>query len=283
VLARYRTGPGMAFLVSVLQTSVPMGGVLAGFIAPPLLLGLGWNSACIFMGGVTAALGAAVWIAVAVVRNEQPDEPHGHSSSLIEPVRFIFRSPGLASLATSSVVYAAMQLVLSSFLVVYLTSAAGLDLVVAGALLSASQLAGVAGRLGWGFIADRMASPRLLLLGIALLMAVAAVLMSLFTAAWPVIAIAAVVILLGATASGWNGVFLAEIIRDVRPAEVGLATAGSMMFAYTGTVLGPSLFSGLASTVGFPKAYLVMGAVVLLGGVVGTFGHKEHKRSNRFC
>jgi predicted MFS family arabinose efflux permease len=270
VLARYRSGPGIAFLVSVRQTSVPMGGVLAGFIAPPLVLWLDWKAACVSIGGVTAALGAAVWIAVSVVRNELPDEPHGHSASLFEPVRFIFRS-GLASLATSSIVYAAMQLVLSSFLVVYLTSVAGLDFVLAGALLSASQLAGVAGRLGWGFVADRVAAPRLLLLGIAVLMAVAAGLMSLFTVAWPVAAIAAVVILLGGTASGWNGVFLAEIIRDVRPAEVGLATAGSMMFAYMGTVLGPSLFGGLASAVGFPKAYLVMGAAVLLGGIIGVF------------
>lgn len=272
VLARYRGGAGMAFLVSVRQTSVPMGGVLAGFVVPPLVLGMGWSAACVTIGGATAALGAAVWIALSVVRNELPDEPHGHGASLFEPVRFIFRRPGLASLATSSVLYAAMQLVLSSFLVVYLTSAAGLDLVLAGALLSASQLAGVAGRLGWGFVADRVAAPRLLLLGIALLMAVAAGLMSLFTAAWPVGAIAAVVILLGATASGWNGVFLAEIIRDVRPAEVGLATAGSLMFTYVGTVLGPSLFAGLASSVGYAKAYLVMGAAVLLGGVIGVFG-----------
>src|SRR5262245_50407113 len=97
VLARYRSGSGMAFLVSVRQTSVPMGGVLAGFVAPPLVLGLGWNSACVVIGGVIAALGAVVWISVAVVRNELPDEPHGHSASLFEPVRFIFRSPGLAS------------------------------------------------------------------------------------------------------------------------------------------------------------------------------------------
>jgi predicted MFS family arabinose efflux permease len=273
VLARYRSDTGMAFLVSVRQTSVPMGGVLAGLVAPPLVIGLGWNAACVSMGAVTAALGAAVWIAVSVVRKERPDQRHGHSTSLFEPVRFIFRRPGLASLATSSVVYAAMQLVLSSFLVVYLTSVAGLDLVLAGALLSASQLAGVAGRLGWGFVADRVAAPRLLLLGIALLMAVAAGLMSLFTAAWPVGAIAAVVILLGATASGWNGVFLAEIIHEVRPAEVGLATSGSMMFAYMGTVLGPSLFGRLASAVGFPKAYLAIGAAVLLGGIFGAFGH----------
>jgi hypothetical protein len=103
-------------------------------------------------------------------------------------------------------------------------------------------------------------------------MAVAAGLMGLITAAWPVGAIAAVVILLGATASGWNGVFLAEMIREVRPAEVGLATAGGLMFTYLGTVLGPSLFGVLASIVGFPRAYLIMGVAVLFGGLFGAFG-----------
>jgi MFS family permease len=93
VLARYRSGAGMAFLVSVRQTSVPMGGVLAGFVAPPLVLGFGWNAACVAIGGITAALGAMLWIAVSMVRNEPPDQPHGHSASLLEPVRFIFRRP----------------------------------------------------------------------------------------------------------------------------------------------------------------------------------------------
>jgi hypothetical protein len=109
-------------------------------------------------------------------------------------------------------------------------------------------------------------------------MAIAAGLMSLFTSAWPVSAIAAVVILLGATASGWNGVFLAEIIRDVNPAEVGLATSGSLMLTYMGTLLGPSLFARLASTVGFPKAYLAMGAAVLLAGILGAFGRAGRSR-----
>ena len=59
---------------------------------------------------------------------------------------------------------------------------------------------------------------------------------------------------------------------------MGLATAGSMMFAYTGTVLGPTLFAGLASAVGFPKAYLVMGAAVLSGGLLGAFGGARRTR-----
>ena len=273
VLARYRgSGGGVAFLVSIRQTSVPLGGVIAGFAVPPLVLSVGWQSACLWIGGVAAVMAAGVWSASSFVRNERPEAPHGHRVSLLEPLRFIFRHPGLASLAASSVVYAAMQLVLSSFLVVYLTSAANLDLAFAGALLSVSQLAGAAGRLGWGFFADRVTAPRLLLLAIAMLMAVAAALMSVLTAEWPVSAIVAVVVLLGATASGWNGVFLAEIIRDVRPAEVGLATSGSMMFAYVGTVFGPWLFGALASHFGFSTAYLIRAAAALFGGLTGMFG-----------
>jgi predicted MFS family arabinose efflux permease len=250
--------------VSARQTSVPMGGVLAGLVGPPLVLGFGWKAACICIGGATATAGAIAWILLPLVRNELPEAGPGSSASLFEPVRFILRHRGLAALAASSVVYAAAQLVLSSFLVVYLTSVAGLDLVRAGALLSASQLAGVAGRLGWGVLADRMMEPRLLLAVIAVLMAVLYATMSLLGPSWPPGAVAAVVVLLGATASGWNGVFLAEIIRNVRPGDVGLATSGSLMFTYLGTVFGPSLFGGVASAAGLPRTYLGMGAAVLL-------------------
>jgi len=271
VLARYRGGPGMAFLVSARQTSVPMGGVLAGFVAPPLVIGWGWNATCVCLGGVTAALGAAVWTALPVVRNERGEASRCPHSDPLEPVRLIFGRTGLASLAASAAIYAAMQLIVSSFLVLYLTSVAGLNLLLAGALLSVSQLAGVAGRLGWGLLADRVTAHRCLLPLVGLLMAIAAALMSLLTSAWPLGAITAVIVLLGATASGWNGVFLAEIIRNVRPAEVGLATAGSMTFAYIGSVLGPPLFAGLTSAVGFRSAYLVMGTAVLFGGTLGAF------------
>ena len=266
VLARYRTQRGMNFLVSVRQTSVPIGGVLAGLVAPPLVVGHGWATACALIGLATAASGALLRAALKIVRNEPPDAPHGHSASMLEPARFILRRPGLTRLALSSMIYAAMQLVLSSFLVVYLTGATGLDLLRAGALLSASQLAGVGGRLFWGYAADRASSPREVLLVIAVLMALAAALMSLFSPAWPILGLAGVVVLLGGTASGWNGVFLAEIMRDVGAAEVGLATSGSLMFTYLGIVFGPSLFGAAASLIGFPGAYIGMGAAVLVAG-----------------
>jgi predicted MFS family arabinose efflux permease len=161
-----------------------------------------------------------------------------------------------------------MQLVLSSFLVVYLTSVTDTDLVLAGGLLSASQLAGVAGRLGWGYVADRVRSPRGVLVAIAVLMAVATALMSLFSPAWPIVCLAVVVIVVGGTASGWNGVYLAEIMSEVKPAETGLATAGSLMFTYLGIIFGPILFAILAAQIGYPGAYFAMATVVLATGLL---------------
>jgi MFS family permease len=157
---------------------------------------------------------------------------------------------------------------LTSFLVVYLTQAIGLDLVTAGFLLSASQVAGVVGRLAWGHAADRVGRPRRLLLAIGLLMAAATALASLFSLNWPLPLIGATIILLGATASGWNGVFLAEVMRAVDPARAGLATSGSLTFTFLGVVLGPPLFGIAAASLGYAVAFAIMAGVVLLGGLV---------------
>ena len=190
------------------------------------------------------------------MHNEPPEPPHRHGSGLLQPARFILRSFDLTVLAVSSTVYTAMQLVLSSFLSDQrnrLQSRPG------GALLSASQLAGVAGSLGWGSVADRVHSPRMVLVAIAVLMAIATALMGLFSPSWPFAGLATVVIIVGGTASGWNGVYLAEIMSGVKAAEAGLATARSLMFNYLG---GPVLF-GVRCTGRYAGAYFAIAAAVL--------------------
>ena len=74
-----------------------------------------------------------------------------------------------------------------------------------------------------------------------------------------------VVILFGATASGWNDVFLAEVMREVRPAAVGFATSGSPMFTYFGVMIGPPLLGVAAALVGFQGAYALAAVLALAG------------------
>ena len=66
-------------------------------------------------------------------------------------------------------VYAALQVCLVSFIVVYLTESLGYTLVAAGLVLTVANVAGVVGRIAWGGFADIHLAPRELLgwLGIA--------------------------------------------------------------------------------------------------------------------
>jgi predicted MFS family arabinose efflux permease len=248
--------------MSVRQTSVPLGGVLAGVIVPSLVLAIGWRASCVALGMATVALGAAIGFGTPLVRDDRAARSRTDRANLLAPLRFVFGHRALLALSVLSLVLGAMQVILSSFIVIYLTAVPMLDLVTAGALLSVSQVAGVLGRLGWGFLADRVPSPRRLLLLIGILIALASASTGLFSPAWPTAGIALVVILFGATASGWNGVFLSEIMRGAQPGEAGLVTGGSLVFTYFGVLVGPPLFGVVATLVGFGEAFVVAAAVV---------------------
>jgi MFS family permease len=73
---------------------------------------------------------------------------------------------------------------------------------------------------------------------------------ALFSAAWPVAAIAAVAVLYGASAVGWNGVFLAEVARCAPAGQVGTATGGTQFFTFGGAMVGPPVFTALVSATG---------------------------------
>jgi hypothetical protein len=60
----------------------------------------------------------------------------------------------------------------------------------------------------------------------------------------------------GATASGWNGVYLAEVARQAPPGSAGKATSGTLALTFLGVILGAPLFGLIAaSPAGFAAAF----------------------------
>jgi len=53
----------------------------------------------------------------------------------------------------------------------------------------------------------------------------------------------ALLALFGACAIGWNGVYLAEVARRAPSGMASGATAGALVFTYSGMVLGPAAFA----------------------------------------
>ena len=69
----------------------------------------------------------------------------------------------------------------------------------------------------------------------------------------------ALLLTFGASATGWNGVYLAEVARLAPPGMASAATGGSLAITFFGVVLGPVVFGGIASAFDSYRAgYLVL-------------------------
>ena len=58
------------------------------------------------------------------------------------------------------------------------------------------------------------------------------------------------IIAFGASAVGWNGLFLAEIARRSPQGTVSVATGGAMVWNFGGALLGPTMFATAYNFIG---------------------------------
>ncbi len=256
---------GLVF--SLKQTGVPVGGVLAGILVPALALALGWRGAAL----VSAALCLLVAALVEPLHRRLDSDANPRArypSGVLAAIRLVLGLPALRRLALASLAFSAIQLCFSAFVVTFLTDRIGLALVTAGAVMAAAQAAGVAARILWGWVADRFLSARLLLLLLGLLMAASGAATGLITADWPVGAIAGVTMLLGASALGWNGVYLAEVAHLAPAGAAGAATGGALSLTFLGVVIGPPLFSAVVAASGSYRPAFLAAALIAAAAAV---------------
>lgn len=264
-----RTAPREIFslVFSIKQTGVPAGGVLAGLVVPVLVLALGWQWGAVAIGAACLALALAVQPVRARYDTGLKPDARIPLASAFAPVAMVLGVPGLRAMCICSFVYGGVQIALVTYLVSFLTESFALSLVVAGVVMAASQVASVVGRIGWGLLADRALGRRAVLgiLGIGMgLSALAALAANPGWPAWLLFAYAAA---FGATAVGWNGVFLAEVARIAPEGRTSEATGGCLFFTYLGVVLTPLLFNGvLALTGAYTTAFAVLSVPALWVG-----------------
>jgi len=150
-----------------------------------------------------------------------------------------------------------VQLCLAAYLVTHLHASLGYSLVAAGFALTVAQAGGVAGRVLWGFVADRFLGARRTLAVLAALMAAGAAGTALLQAGTPLVAVLLLVAVFGAGATGWNGVYLAEVARLAPAGQAGAATGGALAVTFFGVVLGPALFGAVSGAFGsYAAGYL---------------------------
>lgn len=254
LLARTTPAHRMSLVFSVKQTGVPLGGALAGAIVPGLQSLAGWQQAL----GVVAVANVLCAVLAQTLRAQFDDDRDPARrlglGNFLQPVRLVLADRGLRKLAACSFVFSIAQLSLTTFLVTYLTDSLAYGLVAAGAMLSVAQVGAVLGRVLWGYASDRWFGARRMLAMLATLMTLSAIATALLHQQVPALLAAAVLFVFGASAIGWNGVYLAEVARQAPAGQAGLATGGTLAITFLGVVLGPPVFGAVAGVFGGYRA-----------------------------
>lgn len=251
MLIRTANPARVALVFSIKQTGVPVGGIVAGFAVPPVLLsaGSGWA-----LGQIGALCVLAILLSQALRRPldslRDRSEPLPTLATMVRPMQLVWANLTLRRLALCTLVFSTVQVSLTSFAVSFLNVDLAWNLVAAGAALSMSQAAGAVGRILWGAVADRWHAPRQTLLGLALVMALVGLVMPLAHAQTSPGVVFLLLIVYGGTAVGWNGVYLATVAQLVPREQAAIATGGSLFFTYLGVVVGAPLFGVVCGALG---------------------------------
>ncbi|AWB06702.1 MFS transporter permease (plasmid) [Azospirillum humicireducens] len=265
ILGRLVREADRPMVFSVRQTGNQIG-AMAGSLALPLLAAVADPRA-----GYAAIAALALLCVLPFERLRPAYDPLTRSATtgfgLMAAVRLLRSDPALRRLSLVSAPYAASQLTLNGFFVVFAVSELGLEHVAAGVALAAGQAGGLAGRLGWGVVASRWVAPRLLVGLLGLGMAAASALVALTGAALPFPVLVTLTFLFGLTASGWNGVFLAEVARLAPAGRIGEATGAVMVGGFAGLIVGPVLLVAAAAVSSLAAGYLVVGLLAALAGL----------------
>ena len=260
--------PGLVALTfSIKQTGVPLGGAIAGALVPVMIHGFGWRASALALG--LACLALAFAVEPVRPRYDQGLNPKAPISlrSAFAPVALVLRERRLKEMAATSFIYGGVQITLVSYLVTFLTDAFSMRLVLAGLVMAVSQVASVIGRVLWGVVADRLLSRRAMLGLLGLGMGFSAIVTLAAGPHWPAWLLFCYAALFGATAVGWNGVYLAEVAHLAPQGQAGQATGGCLFFTFLGVVLAPLLFNLALSLAGsYALAYAAFGVPSLAIG-----------------
>jgi len=268
-----------ATAVGLKQTGLPFGGAIGAATLPLIALAFGWRNALIVSAGGVALLGAATFF----LYRDPADLPRPIAGAPAPSIASVLRNRDLWLVASATLIFAAMQTVWMSFLVLYLKDVVGLPVLAAAGYLATAQVTGMAGRVAFGLLSDRaFAGGRRIVLFIA---GIGSALCSLAMAGigpgsspW---LLAALALTFGFVGIGWNGVQHTLMAELAGARTAGTAVGLGLAVSSLGVTLGPPAFGWLVERVGgyrLPWMSLAasMGlALVLLGFV------REGRRADR--
>ncbi|WP_227711411.1 MFS transporter [Novosphingobium ovatum] len=251
---------------SIKQAGVPLGAVASSLSLPVMDQIIGWRMTVALMAI------APVLLIAHLLWHHRHDHHHarpgaGFIANFIAEQQLVWRSGRLRVLSALGLLYSAVQLSLSAFLVLMLVENHGWSLVSAAAVGGLLQAFGAVGRVTWGWLADRIGSG----IGILSFIGVASTLglvACLWLSAMPMAGQIALLCALGFCLSGWNGVAMAEIARSAPPQDTGRVMGGALVYTFIGVMLGPSSYALIYEGLGrYDATFVAVSSALVLGAL----------------
>ena len=255
-------------LFGIRQCGVPIGGMMAGLLFPPIAAAFGWEAALLTAAGACGV--ALILIQGARTRYDAARQPTlpVFKAGAHSPLATIRRNTELRRLCIAGIIFAGFEVTFVANITAHLFRDGGWTLIEAGRGLGALQLGGLLGRLLWGRIADGLDNRSVMLGLIGLGMAGSGVIMGMLGLASPALAyITAFAI--GLTAGGWTGVGVAEAARLAGSAGAVAGTAALTMAMFFGIVALPLLVSAaLIAGITYSTVFIVLSVTAGCGGLL---------------
>jgi MFS family permease len=258
-----------ATAMGIKQTGVPAGGVVAAVLAPSLVLIIGWRGALAALGIINFFFGfvfSVLW-----------REPAADSDEIAAGTKRVANDQNslkvwqLLPISCATAIYLIGQMVLITYVPLYLKDAMSFSPYWASQALALTQAGAMLGRVGWGVASDRIfggrRKPVLILIGVISVALIAA--LGFIQQESTYYLLLPILFLAGVSIVGYQGVSYALIGEIAGKARTG-AGLGMMITINAGAAtLGTPLFGYIVDRTGSYAIGWQILAGVLIAGIVG--------------
>jgi MFS family permease len=264
------------------QTGVPAGGVVAALLAPSLVILIGWRGALAALGVINFIFGfvfSSFWREPSNVseHDRAADEEAEESSA---PLNVL----GLLPISCATSMYLIGQMVLITYVPLYLKDTMGYSAYWASQALALTQAGAMLGRVGWGVASDRFFGGRrkivLIVIGMLSVLLIGA--LGFMTRDSSQILLMTILFLAGVCIVGYQGVSYALIGEIAGKSKTG-AGLGMMITINAGAAtLGTPIFGYLVDRSGsYTTGWQILAGAISLGIAGVGFLLKEPQRLSR--
>jgi MFS transporter, ACS family, hexuronate transporter len=232
------------------QAMVPLAGILAALVLPGLALSIGWRSAIAAIGFAILAGGMTT---VLLYRDSHAVASSRSSAAGPRPsVREVLKNRRLWLVALMGPLFGTIMLATITYLALFFKEVVLVStfedepsrIVAAGGFLAAFQAGGMFARVAWGLVSDRLfcgqRMPVMAIIGV--LSGVMALVLANLQEGLPVWLLTVIVLVCGAAAVGWGGLYLTAAAEASGPASAGTAVGFCMTLMQVGNIGGPPTF-----------------------------------------